>query len=200
METIALFEEKIPITPRDLSRGSVKIEGLLSDKLSQKLEGRCSLHGYVIPGTMKLLSRSVGYIEKGRNTGDIVYHIQAEGNVIYPPDGTVLQGEILRKNKMGMFVNYKDAIHVILPRDLHIGNEEFDGLQIGEVVKVEIKKSRFQVNDEYILSVGVYLGKTIAAPAVAASAVAAAVEDADAVADAESEENNEDELEEEAKE
>lgn len=191
METIALFEEKIPITPRDLSRGSVKIEGLLSDKLSQKLEGRCSLHGYVIPGTMKLLSRSVGYIEKGRNTGDIVYHIQAEGNVIYPPDGTVLQGEILRKNKMGMFVNYKDAIHVILPRDLHIGNEEFDGLQIGEVVKVEIKKSRFQVNDEYILSVGVYLGKTIAAPAVAA-----AVEDADA----ESEENNEDELEEEAKE
>ena len=191
METIALFEEKIPITPRDLSRGSVKIEGLLSDKLSQKLEGRCSLHGYVIPGTMKLLSRSVGYIEKGRNTGDIVYHIQAEGNVIYPPDGTVLQGEILRKNKMGMFVNYKDAIHVILPRDLHIGNEEFDGLQIGEVVKVEIKKSRFQVNDEYILSVGVYLGKTIAAPAVAA-----AVEDVVA----ESEENNEDELEEETKE
>ena len=194
METIALFEEKIPITPRDLSRGSVKIEGLLSDKLSQKLEGRCSLHGYVIPGTMKLLSRSVGYIEKGRNTGDIVYHIQAEGNVIYPPDGTVLQGEILRKNKMGMFVNYKDAIHVILPRDLHIGNEEFDSLQIGEVVKVEIKKSRFQVNDEYILSVGVYLGKTIAAPAAAVPA--AALEDADA----ESEENNEDELEEEAKE
>lgn len=182
METIALFEEKIPITPRDLSRGSVKIEGLLSDKLSQKLEGRCSLHGYVIPGTMKLLSRSVGYIEKGRNTGDIVYHIQAEGNVIYPPDGTILQGEILRKNKMGMFVNYKDAIHVILPRDLHIGNEEFDSLQIGEIVKVEIKKSRFQVNDEYILSVGVYLGKT-------GSVVAAAV--------AESDKNNEEEQEEE---
>jgi len=186
METIALFEEKIPITPRDLSRGSVKIEGLLSDKLSQKLEGRCSLHGYVIPGTMKLLSRSVGYIEKGRNTGDIVYHIQAEGNVIYPPDGTILQGEILRKNKMGMFVNYKDAIHVILPRDLHIGNEEFDSLQIGEVVKVEIKKSRFQVNDEYILSVGVYLGKTIAAPAATVQQPVA-----------ESEENNEEDLEEE---
>jgi DNA-directed RNA polymerase subunit E'/Rpb7 len=195
METIALFEEKIPITPRDLSRGSVKIEGLLSDKLSQKLEGRCSLHGYVIPGTMKLLSRSVGYIEKGRNTGDIVYHIQAEGNVIYPPDGTVLQGEILRKNKMGMFVNYKDAIHVILPRDLHIGNEEFDGLQIGEVVKVEIKKSRFQVNDEYILSVGVYLGKTIAAPSVQQQSMAPA-----AAAVAESEENNESDEEEEGKE
>ena len=166
METVALFEEKIPITPRDLSRGSVQIENLISEKLALKLEGRCSLHGFVLPGTLKLLSRSVGYIEKGRNTGDIVYHIQAEGNVIYPPDGTVLQGEVLRKNKMGMFVNYKDAVRIILPRDLHIGNEEFDNLQLGEVVKVEIKKSRFQVNDEYILSVGMYLGKTMSKPVV----------------------------------
>jgi DNA-directed RNA polymerase subunit E'/Rpb7 len=182
METVALFEEKIPITPRDLSRGSVQIENLISEKLALKLEGRCSLHGFVLPGTLKLLSRSLGYIEKGRNTGDIVYHIQAEGNVIYPPDGTVLQGEVLRKNKMGMFVNYKDAVRIILPRDLHIGNEEFDTLQLGEVVKVEIKKSRFQVNDEYILSVGMYLGKTMSKPV------------------AESAENNEDELEEEEKE
>ncbi len=182
METVALFEEKIPITPRDLSRGSVQIENLISEKLALKLEGRCSLHGFVLPGTLKLLSRSVGYIEKGRNTGDIVYHIQAEGNVIYPPDGTILQGEVLRKNKMGMFVNYKDAVRIILPRDLHIGNEEFDNLQLGEVVKVEIKKSRFQVNDEYILSVGMYLGKKMSKPI------------------AESAENNEDELEEEEKE
>ena len=183
METVALFEEKIPITPRDLSRGSVQIENLISEKLALKLEGRCSLHGFVLPGTLKLLSRSVGYIEKGRNTGDIVYHIQAEGNVIYPPDGTVLQGEVLRKNKMGMFVNYKDAVRIILPRDLHIGNEEFDNLQLGEIVKVEIKKSRFQVNDEYILSVGMYLGKTMSKPPVA-----------------ESTENNEEDSEEEGKE
>lgn len=187
METIALFEEKIPITPRDLSRGSVNIDNILSEKLSQKLESRCSLHGFVIPGTIKLLSRSMGYIEKGRNTGDVVYHIQAEGNVIYPPDGTILQGTILRKNKMGIFVNYRDAIHIILPRDLHIGNEEFDSLQPDEVVKVEIKKSRFQVNDEYILSVGVYLGK-MATATIKITEIA------------ETEQDNEEDLEEEEKE
>ena len=55
METVALFEEKIPITPRDLSRGSVQIENLISEKLALKLEGRCSLHGFVLPGTLKLL-------------------------------------------------------------------------------------------------------------------------------------------------
>jgi hypothetical protein len=164
MESIALFEEKIPITPKDLSRGAIQIEKLLEQKLAKKLEGKCSLHGYVVPGTTKLLSRSMGYVEKGRYTGDIVYHSQAEAKVVYPPDGTRRDCVVERKNKMGMYVNYKDAIHVILPRDLHIGEDarsiEFNDIQPGEVVQVEIKKSRFQVNDPYILSVGLYLGKS----------------------------------------
>lgn len=163
MESVALFEEKVPITPKDLSRGAIQIEKLLAQKLAGKLEGKCSLHGYVVPGSTKLISRSVGYGEKGRYTGDFVYQVQAEAKVIYPPDGTRLDCVVERKNKMGMYVNYKDAIHVILPRDLHIGEDErsieFNDVQPREIVQVEIKKSRFQVNDPFILSVGLYLGR-----------------------------------------
>lgn len=164
MESIALFEEKIPLTPGDLSKSKIDIEKLLTQKLAAKLEAKCSLHGYVVPGSLRLLSRSVGYVENGRFTGDIVYHTQCEGQVIYPPDGTRLECEVERKNKMGMFVKYKNAIQIILPRDLHIGDDplsvEFNEVQPGELVQVEIKKSRFQVNDPYILSVGLYLGRS----------------------------------------
>lgn len=164
MESIALFEEKIPLTPRDLSKSKIDVEKLLTQKLAEKLEGKCSLHGYVVPGSVRLLSRSVGYVENGRYTADIVYHTQCEGQVIYPPDGTRLECEVERKNKMGMFVKYKDAIRIILPRDLHIGEDalsvEFNDVQPGEIIQVEIKKSRFQVNDPYILSVGLYLGRS----------------------------------------
>jgi hypothetical protein len=45
----------------------------------------------------------------------------------------------------------------MIPRDLHIGNEEFDSIQIGDIIRAEIKKSRFQVNDTHILSIGQYL-------------------------------------------
>jgi hypothetical protein len=160
MESVALFEEKIAIQPRDMSRGAFNIEELLTKKMAGKLEGKCSLHGYVVPGTLKLISRSVGYVEKGRYTGDFVYHVQAEGQVIYPPDGTKLEGVVRRKNKMGMFVDYKDAIQIILPRDIHLSNEEFDQVKVNEIVEVEIKKSRFQVNDDHILSVGLFLRST----------------------------------------
>lgn len=167
MEYTALFEERIPLTPRDLGKNIESIDDILLDKMSTRLENKCSRHGFVLPGTLKILSRSMGYVEKGRFTGDIVYHIQAEGKVLNPPTGIIIEGIVIRKNKMGMYVSFDDAIRVILPRDLHIGNEEFEGAEVGETVKVEIQKSRFQVNDPYILSVGLFRGSEKATPSSA---------------------------------
>ena len=175
MNSVALFDEKVSLVPSDFSgrnaRGQkvdeeIDIESLLLEKLAARLEGKCSQHGYVVPGSLTLLSRSMGYVENGRFTGDIVYHVQAEGDVIYPPDGTVLEGRVEKMNTMGMFVVYevKDkknpesssypAIKIILPRDLQLGKDEFNSVEPGDQVQLEIKKSRFQVNDDFILCVG----------------------------------------------
>lgn len=162
METIALFDENVPLTPRDLSREAIKVRDVLQKKLRSKLEGRCSRDGWVKPGSLSILSHSMGYVESGRFTGDIVYHTKCEGRVINPSADTIVEGEVIRKNKMGIYVNVVDAIRIILPRDhpAHIGNEEYDSVNVGEKVTVMIKKSRFQVNDEYILSVGIFEGRS----------------------------------------
>jgi DNA-directed RNA polymerase subunit E'/Rpb7 len=157
MEHTALFEEQVSLTPKDMRVMIESIENIVTDKVKGRLEGRCSRHGFVVPDTLKVLSRSMGSLEKGRFTGSIIFHVQAEGTVLNPPDGAILEGEVIRKNKMGIYVSYKDAIRVIIPRDLHIGNEAFEAVEIGERVEVEIKKSRFQVNDPYILSVGAFV-------------------------------------------
>jgi N-glycosidase YbiA len=172
LETVALFEEKVPITPRDLADERINIDGTLYEKITQKLEGKCSLHGWVVPKSLKVLSRSMGYVESGRFTGDVVFHLQVQGTVINPPAGAIVTGQVIRKNKMGMYVDYKNAIRIILPRDLHIGDEVYEGVAVGQYVECEIKKSRFQVNDEFILSVGDFRGvskkmktpKTVAQP------------------------------------
>jgi ribA/ribD-fused uncharacterized protein len=158
MEYTAVFEERVPLTPKDLRKEIESLDAILLEKLSARLENKCSRHGFVKPDTLEILSRSMGYIEKGRYTGDVVYHIQAQGKVYNPPSGFLLEGIVIRKNKMGMYVSFEDAIRIILPRDLHIGNEEFEEADIGSLVKVEIQKSRFQVNDPYILSVGIFRG------------------------------------------
>ena len=157
MEQIAVFEDKVMLTPADLSREITSFDDILLQKLKSSLEGKCSRHGYVLPDTLELLSRSMGSAEKGRFTSDFLYYIKAQGKVLNPPDGFQIEGEVARKNKMGLYVIINNAIRIMIPRDLHIGNEDFDAIQIGDVVRVEIKKSRFQVNDTHILSIGQYL-------------------------------------------
>lgn len=159
MEQIAVFEEKITLSPLDLRADVTSFDSILIDKLSKKMEGRCSQHGYVLPKSLKLLSRSLGYAEKGRFTGDFMYYLKAQGQVLNPPEGIVLEGEVVRKNKMGLYVILNDAIRVMIPRDLHIGNDEFDSVEQNDIIEFEIKKSQFQVNDSHILSVGMFLRK-----------------------------------------
>lgn len=179
MQHTAIFEEQVTVTPKDMKRKITSIEAILLSKLQAQLEGRCSRHGYVLPGSVRVLSRSMGVLEKGRFTGSILFHVQAEGDVLNPPDGIQVEGEVIRKNKMGMYVSYENAIRVIVPRDLHIGQKEFEDVEVGERVQVEVKKARFQVNDPYILAVGIFLkalGKGAKANAAAVAAPVAAEE------------------------
>ncbi len=156
MESTAIFEQRISLTPKEMNRISTStIDKILLEKLEGQLEGKCTKNGYVVDGSIKLLSRSMGQIDSGRFTGSFIYFVQAEGKVLYPTDGMILEVEVMRKNKMGIFAEYNRAIRVMLPRDLHLGNEEYENIEIGQRISVLVKKSRFQVNDPFILSVGV---------------------------------------------
>ena len=175
MEYTAVFEEAVSLTPKDLRSPIKSLDIILEGKLRARLEGKCSRHGFVVSDSVRVLSRSMGTIDRGRFTGNILFHVQAEGKVLNPSDKTILDGEVIRKNKMGLYLNYKDAIRIIVPRDANIGKDEFEHVEMGETITVEIKKSRFQVNDPYILSVGLFLRRKEGA-AVAPSAPETPVE------------------------
>ena len=168
MEQTVLFEEKIYLSPKDMNRvAKQSIDTIILDYIRTKLGNQCSQHGFVNPEGLKVLSRSMGMIENGRYTGNVVYHVQAEGSVLNPANGTRITGTILKKNKMGLYIVYKDAIRILIPRDLHLGNEEFEQLETGDTIEVEIRKSRFQIHDKFILSVGVFITRVEAAAGVA---------------------------------
>lgn len=175
MRTRSIFERKIGLAPKDLSKigKNLNVDDILLEKIRGDLEGKCSQHGWVIPGSVRILSRSMCQNEAGRFTGSMVSWVQAEAEVYYPTDSMRVSGEVLKKNKMGMFVIYENAVQIIVPRDLHLGDDEYDAVEIGQYVEVELKKSRFQVNDNYISSVGVFK-RVVEKPVSAAAAVTAA--------------------------
>jgi DNA-directed RNA polymerase subunit E'/Rpb7 len=174
MEQLAVFQEKVAIQPIDLRPDITSFDDILLSKLKKQLEGKCSKHGYVIPDSLQLLSRSLGVAEKGRGTADFLYYLKAQGKVYNPPDGIVVEGEVSLKNKMGCYAILHNAVRIMIPRDLHIGNEEFDTLEVGDRIQIEIKKSQFRVNATHILSIGLFLGRIGAALAPVAATLAEA--------------------------
>ena len=158
METEAFFQEKVYLTPKDLRNDIESVDDILVLKLKERLEQRCSPHGYVMPGTLEILTRSTGMVDAGRFSGDWAFLVKAKGHVLNPPEGTMVEVEVLKSNKMGVYAVYENAIRLMVPRDLHLGDEEFDALKVGDRIKVEIQKSRFQLRDPFIVSVGIYRG------------------------------------------
>lgn len=160
METEAFFQEKVYLTPMDLHNDIQSVDTILINKLKERLEQRCSPHGYVLPGTLELLTRSAGMVDSGRFSGDWAFLVKAKGSVLHPPEGTMVEVEVLKNNKMGIYAVYENAIRLMVPRDLHLGDEEFDQLKVGERIRIEIQKSRFQLKDTFIVSVGIYRGRS----------------------------------------
>lgn len=184
MEQIAVFQDKVVISPIDLHSDVVSFDDIILAKLKKQLEGKCSKHGFVIPGSLEMLSRSMGICEKGRATADFIYFVKAQGKVYNPPDGTEVVGEVSLKNKMGCYVVVDNAVRIMVPRDLHIGNDVFDGISVGDRIRVLIKKSQVRVNATHILSIGELVGVDSAA---AVPAIPEGESEADADADAEAE-------------
>jgi DNA-directed RNA polymerase subunit E'/Rpb7 len=194
MESEAFFQEKVYLTPKDLGREIESIDNILLNKVKERLEQKCSPHGYVLPGSLELITRSAGMVDSGRFSGDWAFLIKAKGKVLHPPEGTSVEVEVLKSNKMGIYAVYENAIRIMIPRDLHLGDEDFDQLKVGDRIRVEIQKSRFQLRDPFIVSVGLYRGLVGAQskPVINVPNVIAEVEsEAESEATAESEEKEE---------
>ena len=160
MESIAFFEKKICLTPSDFNKiKKISIDDIILQKAKEMMEKKCSENGFVLPGFLKLISRSIGRFEDGNKTGDAVYHVKLEGKIVYPADGIIVIGEVKRKNKMGLYVKHKKGIRIQIPRDFHIGNKEYDSVEVGDHIEVELKRSKFQINDPYILASGIFISK-----------------------------------------
>jgi len=160
METTALFERKISLTPKDTNLITTSsINEIIVEKLSKNIEGKCSEHGFVVPDSLKILSRSMGYYEAGNFTGDTIYYCKAEAKVINSVEDLEVVAKVIRKNKMGLYAEYKNALRIIVPRDLHLGNDEFESVEIGDEIRVSLKKSKYQVNDMFILVSALFLGR-----------------------------------------
>lgn len=158
------LDERIALSPSELNtiRDKDGVKSILVTKLKEKLEGKCHTNGYIKPGSLEIIGRSMGIAENGRFTGNILYDCKIKCDVLYPTGGSEMSVLVIKVNKMGAYAHFDEAIRVLLPRDLHIGNKSFDAIKEGDTVRIIVERTRFQANDPFIMAVGTLIDETIA--------------------------------------
>jgi len=150
------LDDRMAVSPSELNqlKSADDFQELLLSKLRERMEGKCNANGYVRPGSIEILDRTIGECENGRFTGNLLYDCKIKCDVLFPTADSIVDAFVIKVTKMGAWTVYQEAMRILLPRDLHIGSKEFDEIKEGETVKVNIQRSRFQTNDPYIMAVG----------------------------------------------
>lgn len=158
------IDQRVALTPSEFREASADMDAYLLAKIRKGLEDQCCTHGYVRPGSTQILARSMGQAEHGHFTGDFLYTCKVKIMCLLPVADQILEARILKMNKLGAYAlivdegRLREAMRILMPRDLHLGNTAFDALKEGQGVRVRFMKSRFQAKASFISAIGVFEG------------------------------------------
>jgi len=163
------LEKLVHIESRFLQKN---IKASLLHKLQQIYEGKCQEEGYIQKNSILITNYSVGranYIKGGIN-----YTVTFQADICLPHEGQRFQAPVKLKSKVGIHAEL-NPIKILIPRDLHIGNEDFETIKLDDEVEFEVVGSQFKQEDENIVVVGRLLTKV--APPVEAPLISTTEQD-----------------------
>lgn len=148
-----LFERReltrnVHVESRHLKRN---IQTSLLAQLRHKYEGICVAEGYIQPRSIVVVDYSLGRANLIK--GGLDYVVKFQADVCYPHPGQTFRAPISLKSKIGIHAELS-PLKVLLPRDLHIGNGEFEDATEKQEIEFEVVGSRFQQGDESIVVLG----------------------------------------------
>jgi DNA-directed RNA polymerase subunit E'/Rpb7 len=155
----------LPVHSKHLQRN---IQSSLLSQIKAQVEGRCGVEGYVQPRSSVILEYSLGrmsILKSGVN-----YRVKFQADICLPHKGQQIAGApVMFRSKIGVHAEVS-PLKILLPRDLHIGNEEFESIVENDTLDIEVLGAEFKQNDESIFVLAKLLKRT---PSAAAESVGA---------------------------
>ena len=127
------------------------IQSSLVAQLRMKYEGVCVAEGYIQRRSITVIEHSLGRTNLIK--GGLDYTVKFQADVCMPHPKQVFRMPVTLKSKIGIHAELT-PIKALLPRDLHIGLDDFDGLSEGQEIEFEVEGARFQQGDETIVVLG----------------------------------------------
>lgn len=132
------------------------IQASLLAQLKGNYEGKCIPEGYVERNSITIVNYSLGrtnYIK-----GGVDYDVTFQADICMPHNGQRFKAPVKLRSKVGIHAE-TPPIKVLIPRDLHLGNEEFETVKVDEDIEFEVVGSQFKQEDDTIIVVGKLINK-----------------------------------------
>ena len=171
----AMFERReltrvLTVHSKHLQRN---IQSSLLSQIKASVEGRCGTEGYVQPKSSVILDYSLGRMSILKP--GVSYRVKFQADICLPHRGQRLEVPAAFRSKIGLHAEIK-PLKILLPRDLHIGNGEFEAVSDGDMIEVEVMGAEFKQNDEDMFVLGKLIRRIPAVSSAPAEAVAEAID------------------------
>jgi DNA-directed RNA polymerase subunit E'/Rpb7 len=142
----AIMERQVSIHITNVGKNLTQtIEGVVK----KNCEGRCSVEGFVKPGSVSIRSYSAG-----KAVGDnICFTAIFECQICHPVEDMIIQCIVKNVTKAGIraeSVVAPSPVVVFVTRDHHYDSAYFSNINEGDHINVKVIGQRFELNDEHI--------------------------------------------------
>lgn len=156
------FKTTIQLNPSELDE---HFEEHIIEKLQKQYEGVCSRYGFIKPGSIQIVERSLGQLMKPHFNGHIRFELSVIAEVCNPAEGMIITATVKNKNQLGILA--ESVLHmeggkkypvldIIIPKKTAGISSEIglENLDVGDNIYVEILGKRYQLNDKKISIIG----------------------------------------------
>jgi len=140
-----VLKEKICVKSKYLNEN---FDDYIYQLLKNKVEGKCIDEGFIKPNSIKIIKKSVGKIVGSRFMGDVTYDVLYTADICNPVIGNIMLCKVKFISKLGILGN-NGPISIIVSRQI-MRNNDFNKINIGDTIKVEVIKKKFALNDTEI--------------------------------------------------
>jgi len=132
------------------------IQASILAQLKMNYEGHCSSEGFVRRDSITIMNYSLGrvnYIE-----GGVDYHVSFQADVCLPHPGQRFKASVKLRSKVGIHAEVS-PLKVLIPRDLHFDNEEFEAVKLETDIEFDVIGCQFKQKDSEIIVLGKLVGE-----------------------------------------
>jgi DNA-directed RNA polymerase subunit E'/Rpb7 len=131
------------------------LDETIEEYIQSNFEGKCIVEGFVKPNSSKIIRYSSGTIERGSN---VVFEVVFECDVCFPVEGINVSCVVKNTVKAGIRAESSSEVPspfvVFVAKDHHFTSQQFNEVQVGDIITVKVIGQRFELNDKSISIIG----------------------------------------------